>query len=132
MPAEVVHMKITFSTLILLVFGVLVVLSGCSSDNNSVIVGTWEATKANINGETIQFTELETDNKDFRFIFNSNGSCKAIIAGVPNEGTYTFNETSVDILYGGKSEKLLYDEGVLTLNFYYNNEKTSYMFTKIE
>ena len=125
-------MKITVSALILLVFGMLVVLSGCSSDKHSVIVGTWEATKANINGETIQFSELDTENKDFRFIFNNNGSCKAIIAGVPNEGTYTFNETSVDILYGGKSEKLLYDEGVLTLNFYYNNEKTSYMFTKVE
>ena len=125
-------MKITVSALILLVFGMLAVLTGCSSEDNSVIVGTWEATKANIHGETIQFSELETENKDFRFVFNSNGSCTAVIAGVSNEGTYTFNKTSVDILYGGKSEKLLYDEGVLTLNFYYNNEKTSYMFTKME
>ena len=125
-------MKITVSALILLVFGVLAVLTGCSSEDNSAIVGTWEATKANIHGETIQFSELETENKDFRFVFNSNGSCTAVIAGVSNEGTYTFNKTSVDILYGGKSEKLLYDEGVLTLNFYYNNEKTSYMFTKME
>lgn len=125
-------MKITVSALILLVFGMLAALTGCSSEDNSAIVGTWEATKANIHGETIQFSELETENKDFRFVFNSNGSCTAVIAGVSNEGTYTFNKTSVDILYGGKSEKLLYDEGVLTLNFDYNNEKTSYMFTKME
>ena len=35
-------------------------------------------------------------------------------------------------MYGNKEEKLKYDRGVLTLTFYYNNEATSYMFTKIE
>jgi hypothetical protein len=35
-------------------------------------------------------------------------------------------------MYGGREEKLKYDRGVLTLTFYYNNEPTSYMFTKIE
>ena len=55
-----------------------------------------------------------------------------MLAGVPNEGTYSFNTTSVDISYGGKNEKLSYDSGVLTLCFNYNNEKTQYMFTKVQ
>ena len=36
----------------------------------------------------------------------------------------------MDIDYGGKSEKLLYSDGMLTMNFNYNNETTSFMFTK--
>ena len=53
-----------------------------------------------------------------------------MIGGVSNEGSYTFNKTSVDIEYGGKSQKLAYDKGILTLSLNYNNEVTSYMFTK--
>ena len=106
--------------------------AGCGSDDNSKIVGKWEATKVKLNGETISFAELETDNKEFSFEFRDDGSCKAVLGGVENNGSYTFNHTSVDITYGGKEEKLRYDSGVLTLTFYYNNETTSYMFTKVE
>ena len=38
----------------------------------------------------------------------------------------------MDVTYGGKSEKLGYENGVLTLCFNYNNEKTLYMFSKVE
>lgn len=116
---------------LILFTAVLMLFAGCSSDNNSAIVGTWEATSASINGETVQFSELETENKEFRFVFESGGKCTATLAGVSTKGTYVFNETSVDIAYDGNSEKLLYDDGVLTMNLYYNNETTSFMFTKV-
>ena len=51
--------------------------------------------------------------------------------GVINDGTYTFHETSVDIQYGGKSQKLSYDHGILTLKLDYNDQTTAYMFTKV-
>ena len=53
------------------------------------------------------------------------------IGGVQNDGTYTFNETSVDVQYGGKSQKLSFDAGILTLKLTYHNQTTSYMFTKV-
>ena len=113
-----------------LVFGLLI-LSGCGGDaNNSEIAGKWVPATATINGETVQFSELNTDSDSFGFVFEANGSCEITIAGTKNNGTYTFNETSVDVEYGGKSEKLRYSEGMLTLNFNYNNETTSFVFTK--
>lgn len=110
----------------------ILLLAGCGNEKNAAIAGRWEATKANIHGETISFAELDTDSGDFCFEFREDGSCTAVLGGVKNEGTYTFNATTVDILYGNKEEKLSYDQGVLTMTFYYNNEKTSYMFTKVE
>ena len=51
--------------------------------------------------------------------------------GIHVEGNvFAGNETSVDVEYGGKSEKLRYSDGMLTLNFNYNNETTSFVFTK--
>ena len=115
----------------LMLFSAAILLfAGCSTNDNSAVVGTWEATSASINGETIQFSELETEGKEFWFEFKSDGKCVATLAGVSNNGTFTFNKTSVDIQYGGKTERLLYDDGVLTLSFYYNNETTSFMFTR--
>ena len=111
---------------------VLVLLAGCGDNKNAPIVGRWQATKVKLNGETIAFSELDCNDKEFSFNFKEDGSCHAVLAGVANEGKYIFNNTSVDIVYGGKEEKLRYDSGVLTLTFYYNNETTSYMFTKVE
>ncbi|MEE1016482.1 hypothetical protein [Ruminococcus sp. JL13D9] len=113
-----------------LVFG-LMLFSGCGDNaQNNEIVGKWVPATATINGETVQFGELNTDSDKFGFVFESNGSCEITIAGTKNSGTYTFNETSVDVEYGGKSEKLRYSDGMLTLNFNYNNETTSFVFTK--
>ena len=106
--------------------------AGCGSGENSKIVGKWQATKVKLNGETISFSQLDADGKEFSFDFREDGSCKAVLGGIENNGSYTFNQTTVDIMYGGREEKLKYDRGVLTLTFYYNNEPTSYMFTKIE
>ena len=111
---------------------VLMLLAGCGENKNAPVVGKWQATKVNLNGETISFSELDASGKEFSFEFKEDGSCRAVLAGIANEGTYTFNTTSVDIVYGGKNEKLSYDNGVLTLCFNYNNEKTQYMFTKVE
>lgn len=108
----------------------LLLLAGCSDNANSDLVGTWTPITASINGETIQFSELDVEEGSFEFTFESNGSCRLVLAGIENRGSYVFNKTSVDVSYGGKTEKLLYDQGILTLNFNYNNETTSFMFTK--
>ena len=87
---------------------VLVLLAGCGDDKNAPIVGRWQATKVKLNGETISFAELDCSDKEFSFNFKE------------------------DIVYGGKTEKLSYDSSVLTLCFNYNNEKTQYLFTRVE
>lgn len=123
--------KISLSlALIICLLSLCALLCGCGDGDNSEITGKWTATSASINGETILFSELNAENKEFSFTFESNGKCTAVIAGIRNNGSYTFNKTSVDIVYGDKTEKLLYDDGILTMNFYYNNETTAFMFTK--
>ena len=118
------------AVLMIALFAAMLTLAGCGENKNSAIVGEWIPATATINGETVQFSELNADVDNFGFVFKENGSCEITIAGTKNNGTYTFNETSVDIDYGGKSEKLLYSDGMLTMNFNYNNETTSFMFTK--
>lgn len=124
-------MKKTLSIIMIIaVLTALFALAGCGENKNSAIVGEWIPATATINGETVQFADLDVEADKFKFVFNENGSCEITIAGTKNNGTYTFNETSVDIDYGGKSEKLVYSDGMLTMNFNYNNETTSFMFTK--
>ena len=124
-------MKKTLSIIMIIaVITALFTLAGCGENKNSAIVGEWIPASATINGETVQFAELDVDVDKFGFVFNDNGSCEITIAGTKNNGTYSYNETSVDIDYGGKSEKLIYSDGMLTMNFNYNNETTSFMFTK--
>ena len=106
-------------------------LSGCSNADNSAVVGEWTPSTVSINGTTISYSELDTENKDFGFHFYPDGNCKITIGGIQNDGTYTFNETSLDVHYGGKEQKLSYEGGVLTLKLSYNNQTTSYMFTKV-
>ena len=76
--------------------------AGCGSGENSKIVGKWQATKVKLKGETINFSELESEGKEFSFDFREDGSCKAVLGGVENNGSYTFNQTTVDIMYGNK------------------------------
>ena len=122
--------KSVCAVLMIALFAAMLTLAGCGENKNSEIVGEWVPATATINGETVQFGDLDVDSDKFGFVFKENGSCEITIAGTKNNGTYTFNETSVDIDYGGKSEKLLYSDGMLTMNFNYNNETTSFMFTK--
>ena len=122
--------KSVCAVLMIALFAAMLTLAGCGENKNSEIVGEWIPATATINGETVQFADLDVESDKFGFVFKDNGSCEITIAGTKNNGTYTFNETSVDIDYGGKSEKLLYSDGMLTMNFNYNNETTSFMFTK--
>ncbi len=108
-----------------------VMLSGCSEGGNEAIVGEWTPSTVSIHGSTIPYSKLDTNGKEFSFNFYSDGKCKIIIGGISNEGTYTFNETSVDIRYGGKSQRLSYERGIITLNLNYNDQTTSYMFTRV-
>ena len=116
-------------------------LTGCSGEDNSEIVGEWKPSTVSINGTTISYSDLDTKGKDFSFNFYPDGKCKIIIGGftvsddgsrlVSNDGSYHFHQTSVDIQYGGKSQKLSYDHGILTLKLDYNGQTTAYMFTKV-
>ena len=126
-------MKHSIAAILLALFCVLSVfaLSGCSDADNSAVVGEWTPSTVSINGTTISYSELDTENRDFGFHFYADGNCKIKIGGIQNDGTYTFNETSLDVQYGGKSQKLSYEGGVLTLKLNYNNQTTSYMFTRV-
>lgn len=106
-------------------------LTGCGNSENSAIVGEWTPATVSIHGTTISYSDLDTEGREFAIHFYPDGKCKMIIGGISNEGTYTFNETSVDIQYAGKSQRLSYDRGILTLKLDYNNQTTSYMFTKV-
>ena len=109
----------------------MLLAAGCSSGDNSEIVGEWTPSTVSIGGTTISYSDLETSGRDFSFRFYSSGKCKITIGGITNEGSFTFNETSVDVEYGGKTQKLSYDRGILTLKLDYNGKTTSYMFTKV-
>ena len=118
-------------TALLTVCLLLLLAAGCSSEDNSEIVGEWTPSTVSNGGTTIAYSDLDTSGKDFSFTFYSGGKCKITIGGITNEGSFTFNETSVDVEYGGKTQKLSYDRGILTLKLDYNGNTTSYMFTKV-
>ena len=117
------------ATVLICVF--LLALAGCSSKDNSELVGEWKPSTVSIDGTTISYSELQTKGRDFSIEFYSSGKCRIKIAGIENEGSFSFNETSVDIEYGGKTQKLSYDQGILTLKFEYDGQTTSYMFSKV-
>lgn len=123
--------KIVGIIVFLLLVSAAVMLSGCSEESNDEIVGEWTPSTVSIGGSTIPYSELQIEDRDFVFKFYDDGKCSIVIGGISNEGTYTFNNTSVDIEYGGKTQKLAYDKGIMTLSLNYNNEVTSYMFTKV-
>ena len=131
-PEGVVTMKQTAAILaaVFILFTALTA-AGCANESNSEIVGEWRPITVSINGTTISYSDLDTKDKEFSFTFYADGKCKIIIGGVIKDGTYTFHETSVDIQYGGKSQKLSYDHGILTLKLDYNDQTTAYMFTKV-
>ena len=106
-------------------------LAGCGNGGNAAIVGEWTPATVSIHGTTISYSDLDTEGREFAIHFYPDGKCKLIIGGISNEGTYTFNETSVDIQYARKTQRLSYDRGILTLKLDYNNQTTSYMFTKV-
>ena len=111
-------------------FAVLM-LSGCGENKNTQLVGEWTPATVSINGETIKYTELELEEKEFKLIFDANGNCHLTLAGVTHETTYTFNDTSVDIELNGESHKLTYENSTLTFTFDYGTEVTTFTFKKV-
>ncbi len=109
----------------------LCVFAGCSDDNNSEIVGKWTPSTVMLGTNTISYSDIAKEGKEFSLEFENSGKCRLVLGGIENEGEYTFNETSVDISYGGQNLKLGYNQGILTLTLNYNNETTSYMFSKV-
>lgn len=111
-------------------FAVIMLLSGCGDKSeNAVLKGKWIPISAVINGESIQYSELELKDGYFEFNFKGDGSCTATLAGVDYSGKYVFSGTSVDATLNGNSEKLSYEAARQTLTYSYDNN-TSFTFMK--
>lgn len=110
---------------------ILFAFSGCTGKENSEIVGSWVPATAKIGGTTVNYSTLELEDGKFALEFFENGKCVITLAGIDNDGTYTFNGTSVDIITGKDERKLDYSNGTLTLNLEYdNNNSMQLTFTK--
>lgn len=118
--------------LLICVLAAVIMLVGCGNNKNSEIVGDWVPTTARINGKTIKYDKLDIEDGKFGFSFSRDEKCKATIAGVSDESSYTFNGTSVDIELNGEKYKLAYESGTLTLTLNYGGENTSFTFTKVK
>lgn len=118
------------SLVFLSLFAVIFLLSGCGDKSeNEVLKGKWIPISAVINGETVQYSELDLKNGYFEFNFKGNGSCTATLAGIEYKGSYVFSGTSVDATLNGNSEKLSYESARQTLTYSYDNT-TSFTFMK--
>ncbi len=118
------------SLVFLSLFAVIFLLSGCGDKSeNEVLKGKWIPISAVINGETVQYSELDLKNGYFEFNFKGNGSCTATLAGIEYKGNYVFSGTSVDATLNGNSEKLSYESARQTLTYSYDNT-TSFTFMK--
>lgn len=118
------------SLVFLSLFAVIFLLSGCGDKSeNEVLKGKWVPISAVINGETVQYSELDLKNGYFEFNFKGNGSCTATLAGIEYKGSYVFSGTSVDTTLNGNSEKLSYESARQTLTYSYDNT-TSFTFMK--
>ena len=116
---------------LLLCAAMLCGLAGCSDDNNQEIVGKWVPTTVTIGGSSVAYSEIKKEGKEFSLTFERSGKCILVLGGIRNEGEYVFNETSVDVTYGGQALKLDYSGGLITLTLNYNNESNSFLFSKV-
>ncbi|MBQ1507383.1 MAG: hypothetical protein IIZ36_03025 [Ruminococcus sp.] len=113
-------------------FALFAALTGCGDNaRNAEIEGEWVPTTAYLNGVTVQYSELGIEKNQFGFTFKCDGSCTATRAGVTENGTFVLNESSIDVNFGGEPERLDYDGKNIKLNYTYNNETTSFIFTKL-
>lgn len=109
----------------------IILLTACGDENNSEITGEWIPTTATLDGTTVQYSSLGIDDDQFFFTFSADGKCTASLAGIVGEGTYIFNDTSVDIEINNEVQKLTYENGTLTLTLDYENNPMSLTFTKV-
>ena len=111
---------------------IFTVFVGCGNDKNAEIVGEWVPVTATLNGTTVQYSELGLEGNQFGLIFYNNGTCISTLAGISNEGTYTFNETSIDLIVNEDHHKLNYEKGTITFSLDYFSNSMSLTFTKVK
>lgn len=109
---------------------IVIAFAGCGENKNEEIAGKWTVSTARINGETVQYNELDIADGQFELYFESDGKCRTTLAGITSEGSYTFSGTSVDIDINGEIQKLDYENGTLTLVLDYGSDSASFTFTK--
>lgn len=115
---------------VLSLFAVILLLCGCGDKSeNEALKGKWVPVSAVINGESVQYSELELEDGYFEFNFKGDGSCTATLAGIDYSGKYVFSGTSVDATLNGNNEKLSYEATRQTLTYSYDNT-TSFTFIK--
>lgn len=120
------------SALLCFIICILTIFVGCGDDKNAEIAGEWVPVTATLNGETVQYGELGLEDNQFGLVFNSNGTCTTTLAGISSDGTYTFNETSIDVIINEDHHKLNYEKGIITYSLDYYSNSMSLTFTKVK
>lgn len=105
-------------------------LVGCGNNKNKEIVGDWVPATATINGTTVHYSSLGLDDNQFFLTFKSDGTCTVILTGISHNCTYTFNDTSIDIILNKEEHKLGYEAGIITYSLNYENNPMQICFTK--
>ena len=100
--------KSVCAVLMIALFAAMLTLAGCGENKNSEIVGEWVPATATINGETVQFGDLDVDSDKFGFVFKENGSCEITIAGTKNNGTYLLRRYAYDELQLQQRDHIVY------------------------
>jgi hypothetical protein len=133
-------MKRLNSALILMMLGVILLATGCGSDDDDTLSleGTWRFTSASVDGVPVSLSEAifeETDSTKGTITFEANGSAiyKEYGPGShlmdTDNGTYTVSGSSVTIVIyddDGDADTIIanwsLDGDVLSLNFSDNGE----------
>lgn len=105
-------------------------LIGCGNNTNNEIIGEWVPSTATINGTNVHYSSLGLDDDQFYLTFDSNGTCTVILTGITYNCTYTFNDTSIDIIINNEEHKLGYEAGIITYSLDYENNPMQICFTK--
>lgn len=119
-----------FAIILSCFFAFSIFLIGCGNDKNNEIIGDWVPTTATINGTTVHYSSLGLEDDQFFLTFNSNGTCTVVLTGISHNCTYTFNETSIDIIINNEENKLGYEAGIITYSLDYENNPMQISFTK--
>ena len=119
-----------FAVVLICTFSIIFILAGCGDNKNSEIVGDWVPSTATINGTSVHYSSLGLEDDQFHLSFDSNGKCTVILTGITHDCTYTFNDTSIDIIINNEKHKLGYEAGIITYNLDYENNSMQICFTR--
>lgn len=111
-------------------FTLSLIISGCSDDKNSEIIGEWVPSTATINGTTVHYSELGLDDDQFYLTFEENSKCTVTLTGISHNCTYSFNGTSIDIIINNEEQKLAYEAGIITYSLNYEDNPMQISFTR--